>query len=391
MLGTKLKELLFGRDTTSRVGDSVAINVDKSTTKLSVPNNSIQLTEDLKGAETQSSGGNIVAINLDKSTTKLSVPNNSILLTEDLKGAETQSSVGNSVTINLDKITTKLSVPNNCIELTEDLKGAETQSNVGNSVVINLDKSKTKLSVSNSSNQIKKIQLTEDLNGTENQSKKQFVVQHGSHQTRKRHSTGLDESKGVKQWKGEHLGGKRTGVQFREVIEEHLKPLPSIHWKGKDPEAKRKEWHKFGESRGHLSTHFVPLKPLPSIQWEGKDPENSRRDWKIFGENRGHLSTHFVPRPQASYSIPLSHSLVSSTSHGPVMLPTISVPNLSSFQGLCNPVPPPPSGRFFSLLNSLGVDISHIQSTPAPIPPSGPTHGQHAQHQPHSMQRILRR
>ncbi|XP_038994528.1 uncharacterized protein LOC120118574 isoform X2 [Hibiscus syriacus] len=273
-------------------------------------------------------------------------------------------------------------------KLKELLFGRDTTSSVGDSVAINLE-----LSVPNSSNQIK-IQLTEDLNGAENRSKKQFVVQHGSHQTKRRHFTGLDESKGVKRWKGAHLGGKRAGVRYREVIEEHLKPLPSIRWKGKDPEGKRREWHNFGENRGHLSTHFVHPKPLPRIQWEGKDPENSRRDWKIFGENRDHLSTHFFPQPQASYSIPHPHSLVSSTSRGPVMRP-ISVPNLSSFQGLCNPVPPPPppppSGRLFSLLNSLGVDISHIQSTPAPIPPSGPTHGQHAQQQPHSMQRILRR
>ncbi|KAE8701084.1 ammonium transporter 3 member 1-like [Hibiscus syriacus] len=393
MLGTNLKELLFGRDTTSSVGDSVAINLDKSTTKLSVANNSIQSTEDLKGEETQSSVENSVAINLDKTITKLSVPNNTIQLTGDLKGAETQSSVGNSVAINLDKSTIKLSVPNNSIQLTEDLKGAKTLSSVECSVAINLDKSTTKLSVLDSSNQIKKIQLTEGLKGAENQSKQQFLVQHGSHQTKKRHFTGLDESKGVKRWKGAHLGGKRAGAQFREVIGEHLKPLPSIRLKGKDPEGKRREWHNLGENRGHLSTHYVPPKPPPSIQWERKDPENSRRDWKIFGENRGHLSTHFVPQPQASYSIPLSHSLVSSTSRVPVMRPTISVPILSSFQGLSYPVPapPPPSGRLFSLLNSLGVDISHIQSTPAPIPPSGPTHGQHAQHQPHSMQRILRR
>ncbi|XP_039003980.1 protein HESO1-like isoform X2 [Hibiscus syriacus] len=277
--------------------------------------------------------------------------------------------------------------------LKELLFGRDTTSSVGDSVAINLDKSTTKLSVANNSNQIKKIQLTEGLKGAENQSKQQFLVQHGSHQTKKRHFTGLDESKGVKRWKGAHLGGKRAGAQFREVIGEHLKPLPSIRLKGKDPEGKRREWHNLGENRGHLSTHYVPPKPPPSIQWERKDPENSRRDWKIFGENRGHLSTHFVPQPQASYSIPLSHSLVSSTSRVPVMRPTISVPILSSFQGLSYPVPapPPPSGRLFSLLNSLGVDISHIQSTPAPIPPSGPTHGQHAQHQPHSMQRILRR
>ncbi|GMI67580.1 hypothetical protein HRI_000427300 [Hibiscus trionum] len=322
MLGPKLKELLFGRDTKSSVGDSVALNLDKSTTKLSVPHYSNQIKK---------------------------------------------------------------------IQLTEDLKGAENQPGVGNSVAINLDKSTTKFSVPSSSNQIKKIQLTEDLKGAENQSKKQLVVQHGSQKTKKRHFTGLNETKCVKRWKGAHLGDKRSGVQFREVIEEHPKPLPSIRWEGKDPEAKSREWQNFGGNRGHLSTHFVPLKPLPSIPWEGKDPENIRRDWQNFGENRGHLSTHFVPQPQAS--IPLSHSLVSSTSRGTVMRPAISVPSFSSFQGLRNPVPPPvppPPGRLFSLLNSLGVDISHIQSTP-PIPPNGPTHGQHAQHQPHSMQRILRR
>ncbi|KAK8653472.1 hypothetical protein V6N13_127468 [Hibiscus sabdariffa] len=323
MLGTKLKELLFGRDTKSSVGDSVALNLDKSTTKLSVPNNSNQIKK---------------------------------------------------------------------IQLTEGLNGAENQPGVGNSVAINLDKSTPNLSVPNSSNQINKIQLTENLKGAENQSKKQLVVQYGSQQTKKRHSTGLDETKGVKRWKG-HRGDKRAGVQFREVIEEHPKPLPSIRWQGKEPEAKRREWQNFGENRGPLSTHFVPLKPLPSIHWEGKDPQNIRREWQNFGENGGHLSTHFIPQPQNS--VPHSHSL---TSRGPVMHPTISVPNFPSFQGLCNPVPPltpqpPPPGRLFSLLNSLGVDISHIQSTPAPILPSGPTHAQHTQHQPHphSMQRILRR
>ncbi|XVE83430.1 hypothetical protein DITRI_Ditri16bG0088200 [Diplodiscus trichospermus] len=40
MQGTKLKELLFGRDTNCSVGDSVSVDLDKSTTKLSVPNNS---------------------------------------------------------------------------------------------------------------------------------------------------------------------------------------------------------------------------------------------------------------------------------------------------------------------------------------------------------------
>ncbi|KAK6238320.1 hypothetical protein QUC31_003789 [Theobroma cacao] len=58
MQGTKLKELLFGGDTLCSVGDSVASNLDKSTTKLSVPNDSNQikrmkLTENL-GAKNQS-------------------------------------------------------------------------------------------------------------------------------------------------------------------------------------------------------------------------------------------------------------------------------------------------------------------------------------------------
>ncbi|XWS44627.1 hypothetical protein CRYUN_Cryun15aG0064400 [Craigia yunnanensis] len=238
-------------------------------------------------------------------------------------------------------------------KLKELLFGGDTNCSIGDSVAINLDKSTTKLSVPNNYKQIKKMQLTKDLKGAENQSIAQ-LVHHESHQTMKRRFTEvLDKSEGVKRWKGAQLLDRRGGVQLTEVGKEHVQNL---------------------------------VKPLPTIGWEGKHPMDSRMEWQNFGENRGHLTDHFPP--QVPYLVPLSHSLDSSTCHGPVMLPSISAPNFTSFQGLYNSISPPPT---LTLLSSLGLNVSHIQNPPAPMPRSGPIQGQHSQHQPQLVQRILRR
>ncbi|XVF14728.1 hypothetical protein REPUB_Repub09cG0086800 [Reevesia pubescens] len=244
-------------------------------------------------------------------------------------------------------------------KLKELLFGRDTTCSIGDTVAINLDKSTTRLSVPNNSNPIKKKPLTEDLKGAENQSKTQLVVHHESRQTKKRcFAEGLDKSKGVKRSKGVQLLDRRRGVQFTDVGKEQLvenlvKPLPIIRWEGKHQVDSRREWENFGEN---------------------------------FGENSGHLTTDFAP--QVPYVVP-SHSLDSSPCHGPVMLPSISVPNVASFPGLCNPIPPPPS--LVSLLNYRGLNVSHIQNTSVPMRHSGPIHEQYAHYEPHSTRRILKR
>lgn len=104
-------------------------------------------------------------------------------------------------------------------------------------------------------------------------------------------------------------------------------------------------------------------------------------DKKNFGENRGHVTTHLVPRIPSIASI--SHRLNSSTYHGPAMLPSVSAPNFTSFQGLHNPIPPSP---LLSLLSPLGLNISHIQNPSASMLHSESIQGQH-EHHPHSIQR----
>ncbi|XVF58882.1 hypothetical protein PTKIN_Ptkin07bG0101800 [Pterospermum kingtungense] len=215
------------------------------------------------------------------------------------------------------------------------------------SVALNLDRSTAKLSVPNNSKQMKKMQSTKDLKGVENQSTTHLAVANESHQTKKRHSTGMDESKGVKRWKGAQLLDRRGGVQLTEL------------------------------GKGQVVQNLVT--PLPTLGWEGKHPVSSQIEWQNFGENRCHLTTHFVL--QVPYIVPLSHSLDSSTCHGPVVLPSISASNFTSFQGLCNATLPPP---LLSLLNPLGLNISYIQNQnpSASMLHSESIQGQH-EHQPH--------